>query len=79
MDAVDAFLSRPHPRPLAGAWKCGWSLGFHSSFSGADWNRSGVGDLAFRLKYRGDGSALGPLVEQAVSICREHPELVDVD
>ena len=78
-DAVDDYLSRPHPKPLAGPWKVGWSLGFHSSFAGSDWARSGVGDLTFRLKYREDRSALDPLVEEAEALIREHPELAAVD
>ena len=73
------FLSRSHPRALRGPWQAGWSLGFHSAFSGADWSRSPVGDLAYRLKYGGDQAALPLLVEQALALCREHPELARVD
>lgn len=78
-DPVAAYLSRSHPRPLDGPWKVGWALGFHSSFAGADWGRSGVGELTYRLKYRGDASALKPLVEEAMKLCGEHPELSQVD
>jgi ATP-dependent DNA helicase RecQ len=75
---IAAFLARPHPRPLAGPWQAGWALGFHSRFAGADWSRSEVGDLAYRLKYQSDRAALAPLVEQALALCAAHPELADV-
>lgn len=78
-DPVDEYLSQSHPRPLAGPWTVGWALGFHSSFAGAEWSRSGVGEMTFRLKYRTDASALGPLVDEALALIREHPELIDVD
>ncbi|MBI4758365.1 MAG: helix-turn-helix domain-containing protein, partial [Chloroflexi bacterium] len=78
-NAIVAFLARPHPRPLSGPWHVGWALGFHSRFAGADWSRSPVGELAHRLKYQGDPSALPPLVEQFLTLCAEHPELTDVD
>ncbi|GAP12628.1 ATP-dependent DNA helicase, RecQ family [Longilinea arvoryzae] len=74
-DAVDAFLTRPHPRPLNGPWDCGWSLDFHSHFSGGDWARSGVGDLTYRLKYEGDLSVLPALVDHALHLLQTHPEL----
>jgi ATP-dependent DNA helicase RecQ len=76
---IATFLARPHPRPLTGPWHAGWALGFHSCFAGAEWSRSPVGELAYRLKYQNDLSALPPLVEQALALCAEHPELADVD
>jgi ATP-dependent DNA helicase RecQ len=78
-DPVAAFLSRPHPRQLPGAWDAGWALGFHSQFSGADWARSETGELAYRLKYQGDFSVLPELVEQANGLMSAHPELLQVD
>jgi ATP-dependent DNA helicase RecQ len=78
-DPVTAFLSRPHPRPLSGSWNAGWALGFHSQFTGADWKRSGAGELAYRLKYQDDLSALPMLVEQAIALIASHPELAQVD
>jgi len=78
-DSVEEFLNRPHPRQLRGPWREGWALGFHSSFSGADWSRSGVGELAYRLKYQGDLTVLPSLVEQAATLIKEHPELAQVD
>ena len=79
LDPIAAFLARAHPRPLSGPWQSGWALGFHSRYDGGDWRRSPVGELAFRLKYRADASALPPLVERALALCAEHPELTDVD
>jgi ATP-dependent DNA helicase RecQ len=54
-------------------------LGFHSQFAGADWSRSNVGDLTYRLKYQGDLTVLPLLVEHATSLINDHPELVQVD
>ena len=76
---VESFLAQPHPRPLPGSWMCGWSLGFHSRFSGGDWARSRVGDLTYRLKYEGDTSVLPELVMLTVDLTRAHPELIQVD
>jgi ATP-dependent DNA helicase RecQ len=78
-DEVVDFMARPHPRPLAGPWRAGWALGFHSRFAGNDWSRSPVGTLAYRLKYEGDQSALQPLTRLAEAVCAEHPELAEVD
>ncbi len=78
-DPVAAYLSRSHPRPLVGPWNVGWALGFHSSFAGSDWRRSGVGEMTFKLKYRQDESVLQPLVDEAVRLCRQHTELLNVD
>jgi uncharacterized protein YpbB len=78
-DSIESFLAKSHPRPLTGAWQIGWSLGFHSRFAGGDWSRSSVGDLAFRLKYQGDASALPALVEQALELIRQQPALAQAD
>lgn len=77
--SVASYLSRAHPKPLAGPWEVGWALGFHSGFSGDQWARSKVGELAYRLKYRQDRSALKPLVELILSLMAEHRELADAD
>lgn len=79
IDPVAAFLSRPHPRQLSGPWNAGWALGFHSQFTGVDWSRSEAGELAYRLKYQEDLSALPALVEQATALIADHPELAEVD
>ncbi len=68
---VEEYLSSSHPRILPGTWDSGWSLGFHSTFSGADWNRSFVGDLVYRLKYREDREAVYELVRMAADICKK--------
>jgi hypothetical protein len=78
-EPVAAFLSRSHPRPLPGPWSMGWALGFHSQFAGSDWSRSGTGELAYRLKYQGDLTVLPALVDQAVALIIDHPELTQVD
>ncbi len=78
-DRVAEYLARSHPRPLDGPWKSGWALGFHSSFAGSDWSRSGIGELTYRLKYHSDASALKPLVDEAMKLCEKHPELLQVD
>ncbi len=78
-DIVSDYLSKSHPKPLPGPWRTGWSLGFHSSFAGSDWSRSGVGQLAYQLKYRSDANALAPLVREALVLLKQHPELAEVD
>lgn len=77
-DAIDAFLSRSHPRRLPGPWDAGWALGFHSAFNGAEWSRSQVGELAYRLKYQGDISVLPILVDQASSLLGQQLESLQV-
>jgi len=76
---IEDFLNRSHPRQLKGVWHSGWSLGFHSQFSGDHWSRSRVGDLAYKLKYLADRSVLPELVEISLELFNQHPELIDVD
>jgi ATP-dependent DNA helicase RecQ len=78
-DEITAFLARPHPRLLVGSWDAGWALDFHSRFTGADWDRSQIGELAFRFKYRQDRTVLPTLVEHLLALCTAHPRLTDVD
>lgn len=78
-DAVSTFLNASHPRPLTGPWHLGWSLGFHSRFSGGDWVRSGIGDLTYRLKYEGDSSVLPELLAQTLNLLQTQPDLIKVD
>ena len=78
-DSIESFLSKPHPRPLPGPWQAGWALGFHSCFSGGNWSRSSVGDLAYRLKYEDDLTVLSSLIDQTVELLQTHPELAQVD
>jgi ATP-dependent DNA helicase RecQ len=78
-DPISAYLSSPHPRPLKGNWSCGFALDFHSAYRGADWNRSGVGDLTFRLKYQSDASVLPTLVDYVRKLFSAHPEMNQFD
>jgi ATP-dependent DNA helicase RecQ len=78
-DEIDTFLSHPHPRPLQGPWLAGWALGFHSAFTGKAWKRSQVGDLAYRLKYQGDLTAIPQLLDCATALIASHLELAQVD
>ncbi len=78
-DPIENFLACPHPRRLPGPWDSGWALGFHSAFSGAEWSRSGPGDLTYRLKYQGDMSVIPALVDQSLAVIADHPELLRVD
>jgi predicted transcriptional regulator len=78
-DAISSFLSSSHPRPIKGNWQSGFALDFHSAYKGADWNRSDVGDLVYRLKYESDASALPKLVEHARHLFAAHPEMNQFD
>jgi len=77
--AVQDFLSRTHPRPLAGPWDVGWAVDFHSAHSGSRWERTEVGELTYRLKYTGDHSALERLLAHVERLCAQQPTLTDVD
>jgi len=78
-DSIASYLSSSHPRPLTGNWQAGFALDFHSSYTGADWNRSGIGDLTYRLKYQSDSSALPALVEYTLKLFAAHPEMAQFD
>ncbi len=78
-DSISSFLSSSHPRPIKGSWSIGFALDFHSSYKGADWNRSGIGDLVYRLKYESDASALPKLIEQTRNLFIAHPEMDHFD
>jgi len=78
-DAISSFLSSSHPRALKGNWSIGFALDFHSSYKGADWNRSGIGDLVYRLKYESDASVLPKLIEQTRNLFAAHPEMSQFD
>ena len=54
-------------------------MGFHSRITGADWSRSGVGDLTYRLKYDGDVSVLSALTQQTLDLFQAHPETNQAD
>jgi ATP-dependent DNA helicase RecQ len=74
-DPITSYLSSSHPRPLTGNWHTGFALDFHSSYTGADWNRSGIGDLTYRLKYQSDSSTLPALVGHTRKLFAAHPEM----
>ncbi len=78
-DSISSFLSSSHPRPLTGNWHIGFALDFHSGFKGANWNRSGIGDLVYRLKYESDASVLPKLIEQTLNLFAAHPEMSQFD
>lgn len=78
-DPISSFLSSSHPRPLKGNWQAGFALDFHSSYKGANWNRSGIGDLVYRLKYESDESVLPTLVEHTRKLFAAHPEMSRFD
>ncbi len=78
-DPVTAFLSSPHPRPLKGLWQVGFALDFHSTFRGAEWERSLIGDLVYRLKYEEDRSVLPLLVEHTLALFAAHPQMAEFD
>jgi ATP-dependent DNA helicase RecQ len=78
-DIIASYLSSSHPRPLKGNWHTGFALDFHSSYTGADWNRSGIGDLVYHLKYESDASVLPGLIEQTRALFAAHPEMSQFD
>ncbi|MCC6499594.1 MAG: RecQ family ATP-dependent DNA helicase [Anaerolineales bacterium] len=78
-DSISSFLSSSHPRPLKGNWDTGFALDFHSSYKGADWNRSGIGDLVYRLKYESDAAVLPTLIEHTRKLFAAHPEMSQFD
>jgi hypothetical protein len=78
-DPIASYLSASHPRPITGNWQTGFALDFHSSYTGADWTRSGVGDLVYRLKYQGDASTLPMLTEHTRKLFAAHPEMNQFD
>jgi hypothetical protein len=78
-DAIAAYLARSHPRPLRGPWEAGWALDFHSRFSGAAWERTEVGELAYRFKYGGEVDLAGELADRLLQLIRDHPEFARLD
>jgi ATP-dependent DNA helicase RecQ len=78
-DSIASYLATSHPRPLTGNWHIGFALDFHSSFKGTDWNRSGIGDLVYRLKYQSDATALPALIEHTRNLFNAHTEMNQFD
>jgi ATP-dependent DNA helicase RecQ len=79
LDSISSYISSSHPRVIKGNWQTGFALDFHSSYRGADWNRSGVGDLVYRLKYESDASVLPRLIEETRKLFAAHPEMSQFD
>ncbi|HSW09892.1 MAG TPA: phosphoribosyltransferase family protein [Bacillota bacterium] len=78
-----------NPRPLQGAWDDGRVLDRHvssSEFIGYneyghpqfDSTRTEVGEFLYRLKYRGDQAAVGPIAQAACDFVRSWNPGVDV-
>jgi predicted amidophosphoribosyltransferase len=78
-DPAEDFFNRPHPRRLDGNWTEGWALDVHSRYFGSVWQRSCVGELAYRLKYEGDRTALPDLIAVAMNLIAANPQLGRVD
>ncbi len=77
-----------HPRKLAGPWSAGFALDFHTSSSTFigynsfghpefDTKRPPIGDLLYKLKNRGDLTALEPICEAAALFLQSWPIIVD--
>jgi predicted amidophosphoribosyltransferase len=78
-----------HPVALQGPWDGAWALDVHvveSQFLGYDQyghpqfdtKRSELGELVYRLKYRGDKAALAPLCEVAIEFIRQKDIVPDI-
>jgi predicted amidophosphoribosyltransferase len=78
-----------HPKKLAGRWREGYALDYHSVSSvyigdnqfghpEFDTTRSAVGDLLYRLKYGRDQSTIDPLVGAATRFIRSWKPGADV-
>lgn len=67
-----APIPKYNPRQLRGVWDRGYALDIHTHSSVPlgggffDTERSEVGELLYKLKYKGDQSALGPIVAACV-------------
>ena len=70
-----------NPKPLHGPWATGYALHVHSTgseFLGYDQygheqfdtKRTEVGELLYRVKYKGDDAALDELVRLHEAVCR---------
>ncbi len=78
-----------NPRPVRGSWDDGRTLDDHirsSEFVGYneyghaqfESTRTELGELLYRLKYRGDQSAVAPIAQAAVDFVREWSPDIDV-
>lgn len=82
-------MATSNPQPIVGSWLYGVTLdvhSLHSSVSGLnpaghttfDTTRSELGELLYRLKYGGDLSAVGEIVECAVRFLAPHRDKIDL-
>lgn len=78
-DKIAAFLNTAHTQTLTGIWDKGWALDFHSRYIGADWQRSQVGNLLFRLKYQEDDAALPQIQHHLQTLIADNPAITQVD
>jgi len=73
-----------HPRKLVGSWTMGYALDFQTTSSMLigynafghpefDTKRPPVGELLYRLKNRGDATAIEPLADVATAFIRNWP------
>lgn len=76
---IDDFLAQPHARVLAGPWRAGWALDFHSRFDGDTQNRGVIGDLVFRYKYRDEHHLARELAGRWAQLLSAHRELPKPD
>jgi len=78
-----------HPKEIRGSWDEGYVLDVHtisSTFIGYnefghpefDTQRSPLGELVYRLKYKGDKSAIPPIVRTVVTFLRGWPTQPEV-
>ena len=76
---IRTFLSSAHVQTLTGPWAMGWALDFHSRFVGAEWQRSPVGELLFRLKYQEERAVLPQLSQYVAALVADNSELNQID
>ncbi len=74
-DAVEHFLSSVRPKPLRGPWHAGFALDFNSKFVGAQWVRTELGDMVYRLKYAGEAVVAETLASRLADQVRACPDL----
>lgn len=73
-----------NPQWLHGPWNAGWALDVHTLSShplltgGFDTARTEIGELLYRLKYRDEWDALGPLADAAADFLRTRIILRDL-
>lgn len=78
-----------NPRRLGGAWDDGWTLDRHvnsSDFLGYneqghpqfETTRTQLGELLYRLKYKGDWTAVAPIAQAAANFVRDWNPGIDV-